>query len=165
MDSALRKLERVLGEAIAGMSLEDLRRHPQAKWSAEEILDHLNLTYRGTIKNFERTLARGTPTATVDRRTKRWLRLLITRLGVFPPGRAATERVLPRGTPAEQLKQELFQNLARMEELIGESERRFGGGCPLADHPMLGPLTGREWRNFHLAHGKLHARQITRLKR
>jgi hypothetical protein len=52
-----------------------------------------------------------------------------------------------------------------MDELIAEGERRFGQACPLADHPILGPLTGREWRNFHLAHGKHHVRQIRRLER
>lgn len=165
MDSALLKLERALARAMAGMSREDLARHPEGKWSSGEILDHLNLTYRGTIKNLERTLAAGRPTATVDRRSKRWPRLLITRLGFFPSGRAAPEPVCPRGTPAEQLEREIFQNLARMDELIAEAERRFGPTCPLADHPILGPLTGREWRNFHLVHGRHHARQIRRRKR
>jgi hypothetical protein len=165
MDSALLELERTLKDAIAGMTPEDLARHPTGKWSSEQILDHLNLTYLATIKNFERMLAAGRPTASGDRNTRRWPRLLITGLGFFPSGRSAPEQVRPRGTPAEQLRREILGNLGRMDELISECERRFGQGRPVTNHPILGPLTAREWRRFHLAHGRHHARQIRRLKR
>ncbi|PYV48849.1 MAG: hypothetical protein DMG92_12640 [Acidobacteria bacterium] len=50
VSSKLSELRDQLAAAIAGMSAEDLERHPAGKWSSAEILDHLNLTYRGTIK-------------------------------------------------------------------------------------------------------------------
>lgn len=165
VDSKLSILRTALANAIEGMSPEDLARHAPEKWSSAEILDHLNLTYRGTIANFERCLDSGKPSASPDRKAKLWKRRFITWLGLFPSGRKSPERVLPRGTPAEQLKVEIFQNIARMDQVIAECDARFGAGKPLADHPILGPLTAREWRKFHLVHGKHHARQILRLKR
>jgi hypothetical protein len=158
-------LRTVLANAIEGMSVEDLARHPPGKWSSVEILDHLNLTYRGTIKNFERCLASGESGASPDRKTKRWQRRAIVWLGYMPEGRKSPKWVLPRGTPVQKLTTEIFENIARMDQLIDECDVRFGRGKPLADHPILGPLTAHEWRKFHIVHGKHHARQINRLKR
>jgi hypothetical protein len=162
--SKLFKLRDQLVTAIEGMSAEDLARHPEGKWSSAEILDHLNLTYRGTIKNCERCLAAGKSGASTDRRSKRWQRRGILWLGYFPPGRKSPERALPRGTPIPQLTTEIFQNIARMESVIGECDARFGPGEVIAEHPILGPLTANEWREFHWVHGRHHARQIIKLK-
>jgi hypothetical protein len=146
------------------MSADEFARHPPGKWSSAEILDHLNLTYLGTIKNFDRCLASGAPGASPDRKTKRWPRRIIVWLGYFPGGRKSPDRVLPRGTPLQQLTTEVFENIARMDHVIAECDARFGPGKPLADHPILGPMTAREWRKFHLVHGKHHVRQILRLR-
>jgi DinB superfamily len=163
--SKLAELRDRLANAIDGMSAEDLARHPEGKWSSAEILDHLNLTYRGTIKNCERCLAAGTSGAKTDRSSKRWQRRGILWLGYFPPGRKSPERVLPRGTPIPQLTTEIFEDIARMEDVIAECDARFGRGRVIAEHPILGPLTAGEWRKFHLVHGKHHAQQIIRLKK
>ena len=164
MNANLESLRTAIAEAIHGMTLEDLSRHPEGKWCAAEILDHLNLTYIGTVKNLERCLRSGQTVASSDRSTKRWQRLVITGLGIFPPGRKSPDRVLPRGTPPQQVTAEIVQNLARMEEIIRACEARFGTTKPIADHPALGPLTVPEWRKFHLVHGKHHAKQILRLR-
>jgi hypothetical protein len=165
MHRKLAELQKVLSDAIRGMSTDELSRHPAGKWSAAEILEHLNLTYLGTIKNLERCLAAGQARTSSDRTKMRWPRLLITRLGYFPSGRESPERVRPRGTPAEQVASEIMQNMSRMDEVISRCESRFRSRRPIADHPILGPLTAREWRGFHSAHGKHHARQILRLRR
>lgn len=164
MDAKLSKLQRTLSDAIAGMSAEDLARHDYGKWSSAEILDHLNLTYAGTIKNFDRCLASAKSGASSDRKSRRWQRRVVVWLGYMPTGRQSPSRALPRGTPLEQLRSEIFENIARMDTVIAECDRTFGKGKPLADHPILGPLTAGEWRKFHLVHGKHHARQIVRLK-
>ena len=160
----LSKLRTVLANAIDGMSADAFARHLPGKWSSAEILDHLNLTYLGTIKNFEHCLASGKSGATADRKRRRWQRRLITWLGWFPSGRASPQRVLPRGTPTPQLLTEIFDNITRMDELIDGCDHRFGRGETVADHPVLGPLTAHEWQKFHLVHGKHHVRQILRLR-
>jgi hypothetical protein len=164
MSANLEQLSRAIAEAIDGMTPDDLLRHPEGKWSAAEILEHLNLTYLGTARNLERCLASGKTVASSDRSRKRWQRLVVTRLGWFPRRRKSPEPVLPRGLPAEQVTGEILKNLARMEKVIADCEARFGSKLPIADHPILGPLTAKEWRGFHLAHGRHHINQILRLK-
>ena len=164
VNSKLSDLTNVLTKVINGMSIEDLSRHPEGKWSSAEILDHLNLTYRGTIKNCERCLAAGKSGASVDRKSRRWERRVLIWLGYFPSGGKSPERALPRGTPITQLTAEIFENITRMENIIAACDGQFGHGKPIAEHPMLGPLTASEWRKFHWVHGRHHARQIMRLK-
>jgi hypothetical protein len=164
MHRKLAELQEVLSDAIEGMSADELSRHPVGKWSAAEILEHLNLSYVGTIKNLERSLASGQLRANSDRSKMRWPRLLITRLGYFPSGRKSPDFVRPRGAPAEQVTSEIMQNISRMDEVITRCESRFPSRNPIADHPILGPLTATEWRGFHRTHGKHHARQILKLR-
>ena len=159
------KLRNTLSGAFAGMSVDDLCRQPEGKWSTAEILDHLNLTYLGTIRNLERRIAEGKTCAEGNRRKKRLPRFVVTRLGYMPNGRKSPERALPRGTPAEQVIGEIMENMARLDGVLAECERRFLGGVPIAEHPVLGPLTASEWRGFHLAHGCHHAKQVRALKK
>jgi hypothetical protein len=164
MHSSLVRLRAALVSAIEEMSGDDFARHREGKWSSSEILDHLNLTYTSTIRNLERALASGEARLSTDRKRKRWQRRVVIWLGYFPKRHKAPERVLPQGTPVERVTSEIFNNIAHMDELIAQCEARFGFGKPVASHPILGPLTAREWCKFHLVHGRHHARQIVRLK-
>jgi hypothetical protein len=51
-----------------------------------------------------------------------------------------------------------------MDELIAKWEARHGKQTRLLDHPVLGPLTARQWRKFHWVHGRHHVKQILRLR-
>jgi len=119
MNTNLEPLRAAIAEAIHGMTPDDLSRHPEGRWCAAEILDHLNLTYIGTAKNLERCLRSGQTVASSDRRSKRWPRLVVTGLGIFPPGRKSPDRFLPRGTRPQQVAAEILQNLARSLFLNG----------------------------------------------
>jgi hypothetical protein len=63
MDSRLDKLKESLQSAVEGMSSEQLSWHPPGKWCAVELLEHLYLTYTGTIQGFERVVRKGKPLA------------------------------------------------------------------------------------------------------
>jgi hypothetical protein len=71
---------------------------------------------------------------------------------------------LPKGLPREKVQAEISGWIAEMDKLIGECEERFGSGRKLLDHPILGPLTGAQWRKFHLVHGRHHLKQIRALR-
>jgi hypothetical protein len=164
MDSRLDKLKGSLQSAVEGMSSEQLSWHPPGKWCAAELLEHLYLTYTGTIKGFERVVSKGKPLASRASMAQRMLTLVVVGLGHMPAGRKAPAMVLPKGLPAEQVRNEIGAKIVAMEAIIAQCEARFGRGVQLLDHPILGPLSATQWRKLHLVHGQHHLKQILRLR-
>jgi hypothetical protein len=164
MDSHLKRLQEAIASATQGMRAEELTRHLEGKWSVAEVLEHLYLTYTGTVKGFTRCLEAGKPMASKPTPRQRLRSLVILKMGYFPARREAPERTLPRGMAAEKVLAEVGPQIERMEELIGKCEAQYGRRVKLLDHPVLGPLTGREWRKFHWVHGRHHMNQIQRLR-
>src|SRR5580658_5828110 len=89
MDSRLEKLKEDIESAVEGMSGEQLSWHLPGKWCAAEVLEHLYLTYTGTIMGFERVMTRGKPLATRASMAQRALTLVVVELGHLPAGRKA----------------------------------------------------------------------------
>ena len=164
MDSYLQRLQDGITSAIAGMDVAALTRHPEGKWCAAQVLEHLYLTYEGSVKGFERCLQEGRPLVHAATLKDRVGTLLVTGLGYFPEGRKAPERTVPRGMAAEEVVKAITAKLASMDELITQCETRFGRSTRILDHPVLGPLTARQWRKFHLAHAQHHVKQILSLR-
>ena len=164
MDSQLENLKQALQSAMDGMTCEQLSWHPADKWCAAQVLEHLYLTYTGTIKGFEKTLAAGKPLVTPASMAKRVRAFVVVGLGYLRGGRTAPENTRPRGLAAEKVREEIVGKVAAMDSIIAQCEARFGRGAKLLDHPILGPLTGAQWRKFHLVHGKHHQKQILRLR-
>lgn len=164
MDPHLKKLQRVIESAIAGLSETELVWHPQEKWCAAEVLEHLYLTYTGTAKGFERVAAAGKPLATSSTWSQRGRTLVVVGLGYFPSGRESPPVARPRGTPVEKVLAEITAKIAEMDDAISRCEEKLGARQKLLDHPILGPLTAAQWRKFHLVHGLHHVKQIRVLK-
>jgi hypothetical protein len=164
MDAYLERLRQAITSATAGMTTEDLTQHPEGKWSTAEVLEHLYLTYTGTAKAFERCLQAGKPLARTPMLKDRMRTFVVTGLGHFPKGRTAPERTQPRGMPANQVTGEIGPRISAMEELIAKCEARYGKRTRVLDHPVLGPLTARQWRKFHWLHGQHHMKQIRKLR-
>ena len=162
MDARLKKLQETLADAIASLSADELSWHPPEKWSAIEVLEHLYLTYSGTIRGFEKMAEAGKPLATSGKLS--WRALVVVVLGHFPEGRQSPQQVKPRGLPQEQVVSDIGPALHRMDEAITRAEEAFGRSKKLLDHPILGPLTANQWRKFHLVHGQHHAKQLRRLR-
>lgn len=163
MDSLLEELRQALESAIKGMSDEQMSWHPAEKWCAAEVLEHLYLTYTGTVKGFERVLEVGKPVVARASMRQRVRALVVLGFNHLPEGRKAPKNTVPRGLPAEKVKGEVALKIAAMDEIIAQCEARFGRGKVL-DHPILGPLTAAQWRKFHLIHGRHHVKQILRLR-
>lgn len=164
MDRYLKRLQQVIASATHGMTADDLGQHPEGKWSACEVLEHLYLTYTGTVKGFNRCLQAGKPLAGIPTLKQRFAASAVTRFGYSPEGRQAPERTRPRGRPADRIVQDVTAQLETMDDLITKCEARYGKGVNLVDHPILGPLTAHQWRKFHWVHGRHHVKQIWRLK-
>jgi hypothetical protein len=164
MDSRLEDLKQALDSAVEGMSSEQLNWHPPDKWCAAEVLEHLYLTYTGTIKGFEKLMQAGRPPSTRASMRHYIRTFVVVGLGHMPTGRKSPAVAQPRGLPAEKVLTEVGTKLVAMDAIIAECEARFGRRVDLLDHPILGPLTATQWRKFHLVHGRHHQKQLLRLR-
>ena len=160
MDSYLERLQQAIASATGDLSREELTRPLEGKWSAAEVLEHLYLTYTGTQKAFERCLKAGKPLAGVPTFKQRVSATAVTEFGYFPKGRKSPDQVLPRGMSVEKVVADIGPQIAAMDKVIAQCEERYGSRTRVLDHPVLGPLTARQWRKFHLAHGRHHVKQI-----
>jgi hypothetical protein len=164
MDSHLQRLREAIESATRGMTIEDLNHHPEGKWSTAEILEHLYLSYTGTVKGFERCLAAGKPLARSPHLKDRVVAVIAVEAGYLGRKRQAPKNTRPRGMAAEKVVAEIAPTILAMEKLIAECEARHGRRVRLIDHPILGPLTAKQWRKFHWLHGQHHLKQILRLR-
>jgi hypothetical protein len=164
MDSRLEKLKHAVELAVEGMSSEQMSWHQPGEWCAAEVLEHLYLTYAGTVKGFERVMAAGKPLATRASIRQRLRSLVVVGFSHMPSGRTAPEMTRPKGLPAEKVRNEVGVKIMAMDAIIAQCEARFGRSAPLLDHPILGPLTATQWRKFHLVHGRHHEKQLLQLR-
>ena len=86
------------------------------------------------------------------------------KLSYLPNGRKAPERTTPKGMSPEKVVAEIGAAIATMGELLAQCEARYGARTRVLDHPILGPLTARQWRKFHWVHGRHHVKQILNLR-
>lgn len=164
MDSRLAKLKQSLESAVEGLSNEQWAWHPPGKWSAAELLEHLYLTYTGTIQGFERVMTSGKPLATRPTMKQRARSLVVVGFGHMPDGVKAPAVAVPKGLPAETVRNEFGAKIEAMDAIIAQCEARFGRRVHVLNHPILGPLTAPQWRKLHVVHGRHHHKQLLQLR-
>lgn len=164
MDSYLEHLQQAISAATRDMTEEELERQPQGKWSVAEVLEHLYLTYTGTIRGFQRCVTAGKPLATAPTFKQRVFKLVVVNAGYMPSGVKAPGMTVPTGAAPDRVLQQVIPAIAEMRKLIALAETRFGTGTRVLDHPILGPLTAPEWRKLHWVHGRHHLKQIERMR-
>jgi hypothetical protein len=164
MDAYLQRLQEGIQSATQGMSGEDLLRHPEGKWCAAEILEHLYLTYTGTTKAFERCLQAGQPQVRArvlrDRdedHCGRWI-------GTHAQGPTISETCsAPRDVAGRSHSRNRVAHLRHGRSHCAVRIPLWQAK-PIARSSYLGPLTGRQWRKFHWVHGHHHLKQIQGLR-
>ena len=170
MHPILEQLERELNPALEGLDAAETQLHPAArpdKWSIQQIVDHLILTYGLTQHALATRIAKGRPTearATIAQRARQ---LVLITAGIFPKGRPAPPAVLPTSTEplaGHELIQAVHQNLTGVDSLSNQAEVIFGSRRAVS-HQILGPLSVHQWRRFHLVHARHHIKQILTIRR
>lgn len=149
---------------VEGMAPEDFERHPPGKWSSAGVLEHLAITFDGTRRNLQKCVDAGSRRASRPAFRQRMAVLKVIELGRFPTGIQAPARTVPTGLTGADALAAVRRNLPAMDRVMLECEAQFGTRGPLADHPILGPLTLRQWRRFHWVHTRHHLKQIARLR-
>ncbi|MGB9072782.1 MAG: DinB family protein [Terriglobales bacterium] len=160
MDAYLERLRQELENALAGTTPAGLAKGPAGKWNSGQILEHLYLTYKNTNKGIARCLEKGAPLVTRATLRHRLATLLVVDLEYLPGGNKAPERARPQGMSPDEALAAIFPEIRQMDSGLAECERKFGANTKIMDHPILGPLSAKRWRRFHLVHGRHHARQI-----
>lgn len=160
MDTDLERLHRELEAALERLTESNIVQAPAGKWNSAQILEHLYLTYKNTNKGIAICLEKGAPLATQATIKHRLMTFVVVVLGYMPGGLEAPGRVLPRGIPFAEVRSIILAEIRSMDSGFEACERRFGAGTKIMDHPILGPLTAKQWRKFHWVHGRHHAKQI-----
>jgi hypothetical protein len=161
----LERLQQEIAAAVAGLSDGQWNWHPPGKWCVAEILEHLYLTYTGTIRGLERMLQAGEPHTKPATWVQRRRKIVVLGLGYLPSGREAPSHTRPRGLPEEEVRSEIAAKICEMHDMLASCAEKFGAGKELLDHPILGPLTAAQWMKFHRVHGLHHVKQMQRLRR
>jgi hypothetical protein len=100
-------LQEEIATAIAGLSAEQLCAHRPGKWCTAEILEHLYLSYAGTVKGFARVAEAGKSAATTPTWGQRVQTLVVVGFGYMPSGREAPRTAFPRGISPEKVLTEM----------------------------------------------------------
>lgn len=165
----LDEIRELLSAPLAGCSAEQVARHPSgdpARWSAQQVIEHLTATWRMTIIGIEDRLKKGRPLKTRPTLRQRALQVMICDIGYFPKGMPAPQYVRPSAEeqpPAtgDELVARLTTTLAAMDSMLNRIEPEAHGSIVL-NQGLLGPLTVQRWRRFHRAHARHHMIQIKR---
>lgn len=170
MHEDLARLDHEMRTALMGLTAGQTQarpaEHPE-KWSIQQIGEHLLLTYRSTAGVIQKRIERGSSTQASPSLQQRLGQFGLISLGIFPPGRKAPAAVVP-SLPAtvqsgDGLAERMLAELMEVDRLTAEGERLFGG-ARAASHMVLGPLSMRQWRRFHLVHGRHHVAQIVAIR-
>jgi hypothetical protein len=164
-------LERVVSELsseIRDLDAETTQLHPKSlsyKWSVQQVIEHLVLSYRLTTEGLETRLNKGRLSRNRRRTRLQWsLQLMILSFGALPSGVPALDETMPTpGTFAamngRQLEDLLRQEIDAMDAVLDRCRRKFGMER-VSIHPWLGPLRVDQWRRFHVVHGLHHVTQL-----
>lgn len=170
--TALGELQHAIAYSLRGLDSAQTQLRPvkrKGRWSIQQIIEHLLLTYSSTETTIAGRLEKHRPTRSKPRLLQHFSQYTVIRLGYFPHGRKAPAMVTPPAETAEprsgeELTHTVREHLLRLHELCNEAEKEFGAGrC--ASHHVLGPLSIAQWRRFHLIHGEHHARQILAIRK
>jgi len=155
----LAELDRIL----AGATAAQFNVKPSAgKWSACDILEHLDKTYSSTARLFEKILENGELRVRPLTIKQRVTQLVVVGLGHMPRGLEAPGLTVPTGAPADEVVVRIRVDFIRMAERHAQLAERYGRRR-IAQHLVLGALNADGWAKFHWVHSRHHFGQIDRL--
>jgi hypothetical protein len=172
MSPSLHLLQCEIATSLHGLDAMQTQLHPPSrpgKWTIQQIVEHLLLTYASTETAISARLAKRAPTRAIPTLTHRIVQFAVTRCGYFPTGREAPPTVTPHQSTqplsGAGLTGATAEHLARLDLLFSEAETLFGPASQCATHSILGPLNIGQWRKFHLVHGEHHLKQIAAIRK
>jgi hypothetical protein len=154
-----------LAEQIAVVSAEEAQIPPlpgQGRWSAQQIIEHLILSYELTSTSVSRQLKTGRIPKNRRNLLEFMLRVQTIGFGYMPdgvPSIRAMRPVNPDFQTGEVIAEHFLQAAEEMDGFLVEARRRFGiQAC--GEHPLFGVMRVDEWRRYHAVHAKHHSKQL-----
>jgi hypothetical protein len=154
-----------LARMMETLTLEEAQVAPlpgQERWCAQQVVEHLILTYQLTGDTVKRHIKSGR--AAQKRRSPllSLLRLQSLTLGRMPRGVPALHAVRPKVfTPmgGSALRERFLAAAEEMDGVLREARQKFGiQACGI--HPFYGGLRVDEWRRYHAVHARHHVAQL-----
>jgi hypothetical protein len=165
MHPELQRCLTLIDEATAGLDEASAGTRVDGRWSVAEIVEHLDRTYTGTTKGFERCLNAGVSRASAPTLKSRLRIFAVVTLGYFPSGIEAPAHVVPTGRVSlNDVLEKVRAHLQALDGAAAATEARLGRGRVM-DHPILGPFTVAQWMRFHRVHTRHHQKQIVERRR
>ncbi len=171
MHEILEQLDSALAVVLSGLDARQTQLTPRLnpeKWSIQQIVEHLLLSYRSTAAVLQTRVDKGSATRASPSLQQRVGQLVVITLGRFPRGRLAPAEVAPPMRPTSlrdgaELTRRIKDDLVAMDTAAQSAEALFGSRRS-ASHLVLGPLSVQQWRKFHLVHGRHHVQQVRRIR-
>ncbi len=164
MNTTLQSFQQRLGEAIGDLDHAEAQARLPQRWSVQQIVEHLILTYSATEAVLTRRISKGRPTQARPSISQSFKRIYVVHLGMFPEGVSAPVEVTPpsssQALTGDQLVSLAAEHLLRMDASLDRTSALFGEHTKSVSHVILGPLSPQQWRRFHLVHGLHHIGHI-----
>lgn len=165
MHPVLKSALEPLAVQIEGLTVEEAQIPPipgQEHWCAQQILEHLILTYKLTSDSVNRQLKVGRVPRNRRGMLEFLLRVQTVSLGYMPDGVPAMRSVRPLTFTPEDGKAiaaRFLRAAEEMDQLLVAARKKFGiQAC--GEHPFYGVMRVDEWRRYHAVHAAHHAVQL-----
>ncbi len=154
-----------LADQVSQLSQEEAQIAPlpgQGRWSAQQIMEHLMLTYEMTNETVNRQLKTGRVPKNKRSILEFLLRVQTIGWGHMPDGVPAMHSVRPteyQPEPGTVIAARFLAAAEEMDQVLVSARKRFGiQAC--GEHPFFGVMRVDEWRRYHAVHGKHHEVQL-----
>lgn len=154
-----------LAEQIATVSKEEAQVVPlpgPGRWCAQQIMEHLVLTYQQTTLTVSRQLKSVRPPKHRRGLLESVVRMQTVGFGYMPSGIPAIRMFRPEQyTPEDGVKiaERFLRAAEEMDHCLVQARKKFGiQAC--GEHPFFGSLRVDEWRRYHAVHAKHHRAQL-----
>ena len=171
MNQDFETLSEEMEQALGGLDGHQTQLKPggdESRWNVQQTVGHLIMGYAATEDIFEKRIAKGNATRARPTLLQRFGQAVIA-AGLFPPGRTAPEMVTPPAdeppVPSGVLIERVRIALKSLDMRMKAAEKLFGVEPRSVSHIVLGPLSIRQWRRFHLVHARHHIKFIRRIRR
>jgi hypothetical protein len=165
MHPVLKSALEPLAEQIAKLTTEEAQIPPlpgQGRWCAQQILEHLILTYQLTSDSVSRQLKSGRVPRNRRNMLEFLLRVQTIGLGYMPDGVPTIRTFRPREFAPEDgpaIAARFLEAAEEMDRQLVAARRKFGiQAC--GEHPFFGVMRVDEWRRYHAIHASHHLSQL-----